>query len=79
MDFGEDDNDDSNMENSIRYVGSQPWPFPQSCMLGFVATADDSAPLQIDENEITSAAWFSRADVADIIAIYSGNAKDNET
>ena len=24
----------------IRYVGSQPWPFPQSLMLGFVARAD---------------------------------------
>ena len=26
----------------VRYVGSQPWPFPQSLMLGFVARAEDA-------------------------------------
>ena len=29
----------------VRYVGSQPWPFPQSLMLGFVARADGADEL----------------------------------
>jgi len=51
-------------EGSVRYVGSQPWPFPQSCMIGFTATADDTTPLTIDEKEIVSAGWFPRSEVA---------------
>lgn len=51
-------------EGSVKYVGSQPWPFPQSCMIGFTATADDRTPLVIDEMELESAAWFPKSDVA---------------
>jgi NAD+ diphosphatase len=44
----------------IRYVGSQPWPFPQSLMLGFVARAEDPGPLRLDPDEIEEARWFTR-------------------
>jgi NAD+ diphosphatase len=44
----------------IRYVGSQPWPFPQSLMLGFVARAEDPGELVLDPDEIEDARWFSR-------------------
>jgi len=47
-------------EGSVQYIGSQPWPFPQSCMIAFTATADDMQPLNIDENELVSAEWFDR-------------------
>jgi len=40
------------------YVTSQPWPFPQSVMLGFVAKANNTT-LLIDRHEIADAAWFS--------------------
>ena len=43
----------------VRYVASQPWPFPQSLMLGYVARALDEE-LRIDEDEIEEARWFSR-------------------
>jgi NAD+ diphosphatase len=43
----------------VRYVSSQPWPFPQSLMLGFVARALDEE-LRIDHDEIEEARWFSR-------------------
>jgi NAD+ diphosphatase len=43
----------------IRYVGSQPWPFPQSLMLGFVARADGDT-LVLDPTEIEEARWFTR-------------------
>ncbi len=43
---------------NIRYFGSQPWPFPNSLMVGF--TADyQSGEIRIDESEIVDAAWFA--------------------
>lgn len=50
-------------EGSVDYVGSQPWPFPQSCMIGFSAIADADQPLNVDTNELVSAGWYSREDV----------------
>ncbi len=44
----------------VRYVGSQPWPFPQSLMLGFVARAEQAGDLVLDPHEIEEARWFSR-------------------
>ena len=41
-----------------RYVASQPWPFPQSIMLGFVARAV-SSDIVLDTQELANAAWFS--------------------
>lgn len=43
----------------IRYVGSQPWPFPHSLMIGFRAewAARD---IVIDDHEIVDAQWFHR-------------------
>jgi NAD+ diphosphatase len=45
----------------IRYLGSQPWPFPRSIMVGFTATADRALPLHPAEGEIEAAQWVSRA------------------
>lgn len=45
---------------NIRYHTSQPWPLSGSMMIGFIAEADDSQPIQIDDNEIAEAAWFKR-------------------
>lgn len=45
-----------------RYLGSQPWPFPTSLMLGFHAIADGQHP-RPDGEEIVSAQWFSRAEL----------------
>lgn len=43
---------------NVRYVASQPWPFPNSLMLGF--TADyASGDLVLEEEEIDRAAWFA--------------------
>ncbi|MDA0646494.1 MULTISPECIES: NAD(+) diphosphatase [Nonomuraea] len=46
-----------------RYLGSQPWPFPRSLMLGFFAQAL-STDLTPDAEEIAEARWFSREDLA---------------
>jgi len=43
----------------VRYFGSQPWPFPNSLMIGFLAEWS-SGELRIgDPNEIEDAGWFS--------------------
>ncbi|MBK1788980.1 NAD(+) diphosphatase [Prauserella cavernicola] len=47
----------------IRYLGSQPWPFPRSIMLGFAARADVDAPLYPADGEIEEAKWVRRAEV----------------
>jgi NAD+ diphosphatase len=44
----------------ITYVGSQPWPFPQSLMLGFVARVEGDDVLVLDPDEIEEARWFTR-------------------
>jgi len=41
----------------ITYVESQPWPFPDSLMIGFTATYD-TGEIQIDPEEIEEASWF---------------------
>ena len=41
----------------IRYFGSQPWPFPNSLMLGFTTTWK-SGDIEIDGVEIVDAKWF---------------------
>lgn len=48
----------------ITYVASQPWPFPRSLMLGFLATADPDAPVVTDPDEIIHARWFTREEIA---------------
>jgi NAD+ diphosphatase len=42
----------------IRYFSSQPWPFPDSLMIGFTARYA-SGEIQVDGDEITDAAWFA--------------------
>jgi NAD+ diphosphatase len=46
-----------------RYLASQPWPFPSSLMLGFVAPWVAGEPIA-QEDEIQDVRWFSRAEVA---------------
>ncbi|OPY89865.1 MAG: NADH pyrophosphatase [Syntrophus sp. PtaU1.Bin208] len=41
----------------VRYFGSQPWPFPDSLMIGFTAKYA-SGELKIDKTEIVEAGWF---------------------
>ncbi|MDU4091904.1 MAG: NAD(+) diphosphatase [Pantoea sp.] len=42
---------------NLRYVTSQPWPFPHSLMMAFMAEYDEGE-LQIDNNELIAADWF---------------------
>jgi NAD+ diphosphatase len=42
----------------IQYFGSQPWPFPDSLMIGFTAQYD-SGEIKIDGEEIVEAGWYT--------------------
>ena len=46
----------------VRYHSSQPWPFPASIMLGFMARAL-STELHLSPDEIESARWYSREEL----------------
>ena len=45
---------------NVRCLTNQPWPFTETFMVGFVAEADDTEPIHIQENELRDAKWFSR-------------------
>ncbi|MBP2437779.1 NAD(+) diphosphatase [Microbacterium amylolyticum] len=49
--------------HSVRYLGSQAWPFPRSLMLGFLATADDETSVVPDGEEIIATRWFTREEI----------------
>ena len=46
----------------VRYLASQPWPFPSSLMMGFLAEAL-SEEITIDPDELAEARWFERDEV----------------
>lgn len=52
----------------VQYLGSQPWPFPRSLMVGFHALGDPEQPFAFNDGEIAEAQWFTRAEVRDALA-----------
>lgn len=48
---------------AIRYVASQPWPFPSQLMIACIAQVADDR-LTIDHHELEDAMWVTRAEVA---------------
>jgi NAD+ diphosphatase len=53
--------------DDVRYVASQPWPFPASLMCGFSAHAA-TTDVHVDGVEISEARWFTRASLRDALA-----------
>ncbi|QSR16379.1 NAD(+) diphosphatase [Novosphingobium sp. KA1] len=56
----------------VRYVASQPWPFPSSLMIGCYAVAESDG-ITIDTTELEDARWFTRAEVADALEAIGRN------
>lgn len=52
---------------NVRYVASQPWPFPGSLMIACFAEAESDA-LALDDNELEDAMWVDREGVAAALA-----------
>jgi NAD+ diphosphatase len=51
--------------DNIRYFSSQPWPFPDSLMMGFVADYK-SGEISVDGDEIVEAEWFTPENLPNI-------------
>ena len=51
----------------VRYLTSQPWPFPASLMIGCIATAT-TTEITIDAQELEDARWFSRDECRALLA-----------
>lgn len=49
----------------VRYHSSQPWPFPSSLMLGFVAQAEinNRHEIRLNDGELEDARWFTRKEL----------------
>jgi NAD+ diphosphatase len=52
----------------VTYLGSQPWPFPRSLMVGFHAVADPEQEFAFNDGEIAEASWFTRDEVRAALA-----------
>jgi NAD+ diphosphatase len=52
---------------AVRYVASQPWPFPSSLMIACIAEALDER-IAIDVHELEDARWFTRDEVKAALA-----------
>lgn len=52
---------------NVRYLASQPWPFPASLMLGCSAEAATRA-ITVDKSELDEADWFTRDEVRAALA-----------
>ncbi len=52
----------------VEYLGSQPWPFPRSLMVGFHAIGDPEQEFAFNDGEIAEAAWFTRDEIREALA-----------
>ena len=50
---------------NIRYYASQPWSFSGALLAGFFCDVDGDTHITLDENELSVAEWFDRADIPD--------------
>ncbi|MFE3541713.1 NAD(+) diphosphatase [Nocardia sp. NPDC059177] len=64
--------------HDIEYLGSQPWPFPRSLMLGFAAVGDPAQELVFSDGEIAEAHWFTRDEVRAALRLGDWSARDTE-
>jgi len=52
----------------VRYIASQPWPFPSSLMIGAFAQTTGTGELTLDDDEIEEARWVTKAEVRAALA-----------
>lgn len=49
--------------DSMRYLGSQPWPFPASIMIAYEATINNPESVKPDGEEIEELMWLDRVEI----------------
>ena len=69
--------------DSVKYLRSQPWPFPSSLMLGYMANAVGEVgtlpAIDVDETEMEAVKWFSRKDVCTALGVDGSTSLDMTT
>ncbi|HXJ80434.1 MAG TPA: NAD(+) diphosphatase [Candidatus Methylomirabilis sp.] len=50
----------------VHYLASQPWPFPSSLMMGFLAEAL-TEEITVDPEELAEARWFHRDEIREMV------------
>lgn len=53
--------------SNVRYLASQPWPFPSSLMIACIAQVDGDT-ITLDTNELEAAMWVEKPDVRAALA-----------
>jgi len=51
---------------SVRYLFSQPWPFPSSLMIGLLMGAE-TTDITVDPHELENARWFGRQEIMEML------------
>jgi len=51
----------------VKYLAAQPWPFPSTLMMGFLAEGV-SEDITIDPEELAEARWFERREIREMVA-----------
>jgi NAD+ diphosphatase len=59
----------------VKYLAAQPWPFPSTLMMGFVAEGL-SEEITIDPEELAEARWFERAEIREMVERAAGGEDD---
>jgi NAD+ diphosphatase len=59
----------------VRYLAAQPWPFPSSLMIGFLAEALTDE-ITVDPEELAEARWFSRDEIREMVKRAADGADD---
>jgi NAD+ diphosphatase len=62
----------------VRYLASQPWPFPSTLMMGFLAEALNEE-ITVDPEELVEARWFDRDEIRDMVARAAAGDPDSAT
>lgn len=55
--------------SEMRYLGSQPWPFPASLMIAFEATISNPETVKADGEEIEEIIWLTRDELKEKVAV----------
>ncbi len=59
----------------VRYLAAQPWPFPSSLMIGFLAEAL-TEQITVDPEELAEARWFRRDEIREMVARAAAGSDD---
>jgi NAD+ diphosphatase len=61
----------------VKYLAAQPWPFPSTLMMGFLAEGS-SEEITVDPEELAEARWFEREEIREMV-VRAATGEDDPT